>query len=399
MRSVLLCVLFTAITIPLFAASKKAEPADWSHHRGPDQSSGVVSAAKWLSKWNGANVVWKANVGIGFPSVVVKNGIAVTMGNRNNTDVVTALDAQSGKVLWTHEYPCALKPNMYEGGPNATPTIDGKAVYILSKEGHLKCLSLKTGQVVWEVNVEKAIGSKRPDWGYSSSPLIIGNALYVNVGKTGIAVDKRSGKIGWSTGKQKSGYANIVPSKNGKQLFVFTADNISVVSPATGKTQWSQPWKTSYGVNAASPIEIGKNLFIASGYGKGCALVNKSGVVYANKNMLSHCNGVVLVDKFLYGISAHNGRPGTLVCMDPTDGSVKWSQKGFGMGSLIAVGSKLLCLTDKGEFIMVEAQTSGYKELGRSKILNNRCWTQPTVANGQLFARDAQGNVVCVDLR
>ena len=53
-----------------------------------------------------------------------------SMGNDDGTDYVYALDAKTGKVVWEYSYACALTPNLYEGGPNATPTVhEGKSLY------------------------------------------------------------------------------------------------------------------------------------------------------------------------------------------------------------------------------------------------------------------------------
>ena len=40
-------------------------------------------------------------------------------------------DAATGEVLWTHSYPGTLVNNLHEGGPSATPTVDGQFVYTL----------------------------------------------------------------------------------------------------------------------------------------------------------------------------------------------------------------------------------------------------------------------------
>ena len=34
-----------------------------------------------------------------------------------------------------------------------------------------------------------------------------------------------------------------------------------------------------------------------------------------------------------------------------------------------------------------------------ARILQGRCWSAPVLANGLLYARNAQGEAVCLDLR
>ena len=383
------------------AASKDAAPVDWPNLRGPDQITGAVEAADWLSQWNGCKQVWTAELGIGFSSFAIADDIAVSMGHVNGQDVVTALNAKTGKKLWEHSYPAELKNNMYEGGPNATPSIEGKVVYTFSKEGHVFCLQLKTGKKVWERNIEKDHNLPRPQWGFSSSPFIWKNFVFLNAGTHGIALDKRNGKTAWVSGTGKAGYASVISTeyKGKPALYVFAGEALHCVDAAKGKSLWSQPWKTSYQVNAAVPIPLGDKVFVASGYNYGCGLLGENGQVYKNRNMQCQQNGGVLVGDYIYGINGHNGRPGELVCIDPKDGSKKWAKGGFGQGSVLAIGTKLIVLSDKGEFVMAEAQPDTYQELGRQRIINGKTWTQPAVANGLLYARNAEGHAVCFDLR
>ena len=39
------------------------------------------------------------------------------------------------------------------------------------------------------------------------------------------------------------------------------------------------------------------------------------------------------------------------------------------------------------------------KELARTKILDGKCWTVPVLSGGRVYARNSDGDVVCVDLR
>lgn len=397
----LLSVIVFVLLLPLHAADKVTADS-WPNLRGPDQYSGTTAAADWLQGWNGAEQIWEAQIGTGFSSFAVADGIAVSMGNVGGNDVVTALDAKKGNRLWSYEYPCELTPNMYEGGPNATPTIDGKVVYTFSKEGHVFCFELKTGKKVWERQVADDHNLPKPKWGFSGSPLVIDNGLYLNAGTHGIALNKRNGKTVWKSGTGNAGYASLIPYeyKGTQSVLVFSGDTLWCVNAKTGKSLWSQGWRTSHDVNSAVPVPIGDNaVFVASGYNVGCGLLGPAGQAYKNRNLQCQQNGPVLVGDYLYGVSAHNGRPGELVCMNPKDGSVQWKQSGFGQGSVIAVGTKLLVFSDKGLLAMVEADPTGYRELGRQQILQGKTWTQPAVAGGLLYARNAQGHAVCIDLR
>lgn len=80
---------------------------DWPQWRGP-QRNGISAESGWSETWpdSGPKVLWKASIGRGFSSFAVAKGRLYTMGNRDNVDTVFCLDAETGKEVWKHAYPC-----------------------------------------------------------------------------------------------------------------------------------------------------------------------------------------------------------------------------------------------------------------------------------------------------
>jgi len=108
----------------------------------------------------------------------------------------------------------------------------------------------------------------------------------------------------------------------------------------------------------------------------------------------------VLWKGHVYGFDGQvGGRGGKLACIDIKTGQVKWAQGGLGTGSLMLADGKLVVLGEKGKLAIVEASSAGYKELASSQILTGKCWTVPVLANGRVYARNAAGDLVCVDVR
>ena len=92
---------------------------------------------------------------------------------------------------------------------------------------------------------------------------------------------------------------------------------------------------------------------------------------------------------------------GDFVCVDAKTGSVKWTQPGFGGGkkdyaSTIAVGDKLIVLSESGQLVLLAANPEQYTELGRLQVCGNT-WSFPAYADGKLFVRDAR-QLLCLDL-
>jgi outer membrane protein assembly factor BamB len=326
----------------------------------------------------------------------VTNGKLYTAGNFNkDTDGISCLDAATGKQLWRHEYPEPLAPKFYSGGCSATPTVNDGKVYYASKSGKIFCLNADTGKVIWN----KEFGRKVPTWGFSSSALIYGKAAIFNAGSSGMAYDKDTGAVLWSSADDVCGYATPVPFKhNGKTcLALFAKDTLTAITPEDGKVLWSYPWQTEHDINAADPVISGTQVFITSGYGRGCSLIDFSGSepkkVWENKNMRTHMSGPVLIGGYLYGFDDNR-----LTCLDWKTGEAKWDEKSPKKGALMAVGDKLLILGESGRLAVAEATPTAYKEIAGAQVLKGRCWTMPILSNGRIYSRNSDGHLVCLNV-
>lgn len=379
---------------------------DWHRWRGPQQT-GVSSEANWLDKWpdGGPPIAWRAAVGTGFSSITIADGCAMTMGNEDNTDTIYCLNADTGKTIWKHSYECPLDDRFFEGGPTSTPTIDGKHVYTLSRQGDLFCFHLKTGAVAWSKNVAEEMGVRIPGWGFGGSPVVDQGLLLLNVGDAGAALEKKTGKVVWSSADRDAGYCTpVLTTRAGQSVAILASGKFfQAIEAATGKVLWRHRWLTRFGANAADAIVDGEHVFISSGYNRGCALLrisnDKPEVVWKSKDMQNQMNSSVLVDGHIYGIDGDTTSETRLKCMEFATGETKWSADGIGSGSLMAANGKLVILSEDGELVIAPASPKQFSPTARASVLNGKCWTVPTLANGRIYCRNADGDVVCVDVR
>lgn len=380
---------------------------DWPTHRGPN-CNGISTESGWSPQAiNKPKILWKANVGFGASSMVTSNGKLYTMGNRDDTDTVYCFNADTGEVLWKHSYPCPRDKRMFEGGTASTPTIAGKHLYTLSQRGHLFCLDAETGKVVWARNLITDFGGSLSQWHYAGSPLIETNTLIVETGGKGssvVALEKNTGTTLWKAGSDKAGYATpVVFDHDGrKAVLVFNAHGLVAHDLASGKELWRFRWKTSYDVNAATPLVFDKKVFISSGYNRGCALIDISGdepkLLVENKHMQAQFPTPILHDGHIYGISG-NTPGGELRCLDAKDLKAKWSQDGLGTGGLTLADGKLIIQGEKGHLVIADASPEAYKELARAKVLSGRCWVQPILSNGRIYTKNNNGDLLAIDVR
>jgi len=395
-------VLATAV---LLIGGSAAIGDDWPVYRGPNHD-GFSNETNWKA-WGaaGPKKLWTKSIGVGFSSITVANGKAYMTGNSGEKsgakDTVFCFDADTGKEIWTRSYDCPLQPKYYEGGTLASPTVDGKVVYTISKMGHLFCLDAATGSVVWAKNANKDLGFKLPTWHFSGSPLVVNDMLVFNLGTAGAALDKKTGQLLWDNGKDICGYATPVPCKiEGKDALVIAgAASIIAVRPTDGKVLWDHPFVNKHKVSAADPTISGTMVFASSGYNRGCIMIDVAGgkpkEIYDNRNMRNHMNCSMLYKGNLYGFDENK-----LKCLDFKTGAVKWSEDSLGKGALMMTADgRMIIMSDQGELAIAKAEPSGFKPIARAQILpKGKCWTVPTLANGKIYARNAKGDVVCVDV-
>ena len=139
--------------------------ADWPNYRGPNYD-GISLETGWKAWQGDPEIAWKKSLGWGFASMAVSDGRVYAMGNVDDNDILYCYDAATGKEIWRKSYPCELYKKMHEGGPCATPTVEGDSVYVLSKAGDALRLNAKTGDVVWHKNPANALGIKPRTWNF-----------------------------------------------------------------------------------------------------------------------------------------------------------------------------------------------------------------------------------------
>jgi len=374
--------------------------ADWPYFRGPDHN-GISKETGWSAQWpaSGPKQLWKAKVGMGFSTLSVSKGRVYTTGNTSDTDSVFCFDANTGKELWKHSYAAPLDPKYYEGGTSATPVVDGDRVYTLSKRGIIHCLDAAKGTVVWTKNLAEELKAEMPEWGFAGSVLIQGDLAILNIGSQGVAMDKKTGKVAWSSGTGVSGYSTAVPVDLGGERVVLLAlkDTVAALKVKDGKELWHFPWKTQYDVNAADPILLDGKVFVSSGYNHGAGVFDISQQppkqVWQNKNMRNHMASSVLWQGHLYGVDENQLR-----CINFDTGEVKWTEKASGKGSLMMADSKLIVLSERGELMVADATPTAFKPISRAQVIGGKCWSAPVLANGKIYCRTGPGDVVCVDV-
>lgn len=409
-RSTLLVFLATLlVTAPALAG-------DWPQWLGAERN-GVSAETGLLAEWPeaGPDVLWRAKLGKGFSGIAVVGDRLYTMYAETGSEYAVCLNAADGEVVWRVKTGDYYQEKQGGDGPRSTPTVDGEVVYVLSAEGTLYSLTADTGGKIWQKSLVEVFGSAVPRWGFSTSPLVEGDLLFVEVGglkgnilvnmvikrqagSTVAAIDKKTGRTLWTSLDDKMSYSSPIAYMVGgaRQVAFFTAYALVGLSPQDGKLLWRFPWKTRYDVSAATPIFMPPDrIFISSGGDGAVVRVKEDGVeqVWKNSEMKNHFGTSVYLDGYLYGFDES-----ILKCIDAQTGEEKWKARGYAKGTLIAADGYLIVLGEQGNLGLVEATPEGFVETAGFQVMNARCWTAPSLADGTVYLRD-ESEIVAVDLR
>jgi len=414
----LTCMSLLLHLLPLFVlSSSRYASAQWPQFLGP-QRNGISAEKGLLDKWSaqGPKEVFRVSGGVGMSGIAVSEGRLVTMIQRNDKQLVVALDAGTGKSLWQEEVARAYK-NRQGNGPRATPTIVGDHLYIFTGEGVLAALQVDTGDLLWRHDTVNELGGKIADYGMSGSPLVIEDFVIVIVGAPGatvVAYERDSGKLAWKSGDDPAGYASPTLLKVGgkQQLVVFSGNSALGIDPESGKPLWRYPFVTDFQCNTANPITHNGNLFISSGESHGSAMlaikqngddfdIEEAWTSFGRKSVLrSEWQTSVLVGGYLYGLDnvGSAGPVAHLTCVNAATGERAWQETRFGKSNLIAADGKLFIVKMSGDLVVVRATPKRYEEIGITNGVIGATRQAPSLANGLLYLRD-DSEIVCLDVR
>jgi len=387
---------------------------DWISWQGVngDSRSGLTGIIKDWS--NGLNKVWQVdylcqgNTSAAWSAPVIQGNRLVVCGRNTDSDLVFCLDPEDGRLFWKVSYKTKAITS-HGAGPRATPYIDDNRVYTFGRNGDLACWDLFDGRELWRKNVT-AEGGVEPTWGHSSSPLVLDDLVIVQGGGTAgtIAYDKLTGKVAWKSSQNIAGYAAITTLNNSDvpAILAFHGKGLAAIDVSNGDELWNVPWETDYDVNATTPIVVGDNVFITSGYKTGCELLKTTAsgaeVLWRNHSIESMHSDPYVIDGYLYGYSGQSFQNrGVFRCVDMKDGVEKWSTGEMGWGTCIFVDGHLLCGDIKGNIFLMKPNPDKFILVTKLKKalgdVRGPVWTMPIVSNGRLYLRFKQ-TMMCYEI-
>lgn len=401
------CLVFGALTTIASGqeSSSGAGPA-WPQWRGPHRDGSVDTGVSWPATLDPSVLKsrWEVELAPSYSGpIVFGDRVYVTETVNRKQEVVKAIDRETGAVTWRTAWAGAMSVPFFAAANGSwirsTPACDGDALYVAGMRDVLVCLDAATGRERWRIDFVADLGTKLPSFGFVSSPLVVGQYVYVQAAEGLVKVDKRSGEIVWRSlvdGGGMSGSAFSSPVSvmlDGRPLLLVQArEFLAGVDPDSGEELWRQKIEAFRGMNIVTPT-VYEDQILTSSYGGATILLDpptgKSGdvrQVWKNK-VQGYMSSPIVIDGHAY-LHLRNQR---MACINLETGKEAWISKPFGKyWSLVAQGSRILALDERGDLLLIEATPEEFRILDTRHVTDAPSWAHLAVVNDEVYVRDLE---------
>jgi outer membrane protein assembly factor BamB len=391
----------------LLLSSVTVADAPWHQWRGPNRD-GFVAGVAWPDGLDQSRLerLWRVDLGPSYSGPVVAGDLVIVTETRDaKTEHVRALDRATGKERWHVEWEGSMSVPFFAASNGSwirsTPCVDGDRVYVAGMRDLLVCLEAATGKELWRVDFTAALESPLPAFGFVSSPLVIGDHVYVQAGSGFVKLEKATGKVVWRTlddggGMMGSAFSSPYPATIGGvfQILVQTREELAGIDPENGTVLWKTPVEAFRGMNIVTPSVHDGRVFTTS-YGGGSFLfaIDPANTqkpveqIWRNK-VQGYMSSPIVMGDHAY-VHLRNQR---FACLDLATGKEAWITKPFGRyWSMVAQGDRILALDETGDVRLIKATPEQFELLGEAKVAAEESWAHLAIEGQELYVRDLEG--------
>jgi outer membrane protein assembly factor BamB len=263
----------------------------------------------------------------------------------------------------------------------------------------LNALDARNGSVVWSRNAASDTNTKIPDWGFASSPIVVGDKVIVATAGTLAAYDSGAGRQSWQGPAGRGGYSSphLATIDGVAQILLLNDEGAISVDPSDGKLLWKHEWKidgiVQPSVIAGRDVLIGSGSGLTSGVGiRRVAVARGPGGWAAEERWTSNGLKPYFSDFVVHKGHAFGFDGRMLACIDLKDGKRKWKNGRYGPGQMVLLPDQdlLLALSEEGELVLVKADPDQFTELARFPAIEGKTWNHPALVGDLLLVRNGE---------
>ena len=391
-----LCLVLCALCLDVVFAQ------NWTQWRGANRD-GAISGFSAPTQWpDRLTRRWAIEVGLGYATPIVVGDRLYMFTRLGDDETMSAIDAETGKVLWQSGYPAPFTMNSaarpHGPGPKSTPVFANGRLYSIGMTGVIRAVDAATGKELWR----KPGSSDVPMYtSHAFSPVIDGNQVIFHVGghdKGALtAFDLNTGDVRWTWTGDGPGYGSPMIGTFGgtRQLVAITQGKLVGVDVSNGALLWERPFVSSNFTNSITPVVHG-DLVIGWGHNGPMTAVRPARVngrwttemVWENPDLPGRMSNAVVIRDRMFGLTSRNA--GQYFLLDPKTGKTLWLSEGrqARQAALQFAGDLAFSLEEDGELVVMRVGASTAEPVRRYKLTDVETWTQPVIAGNRVFVKD-----------
>ena len=373
---------------------------EWPGFRGPARDN-VIRNVRIATDWSSRPPVelWRRPVGPGWSSFAVHGDLIYTQEQRGEYEIVACYRLSTGEPVWAHRDNVRFVESEGGVGPRGTPAVHDGRVYALGATGIVNALDARTGARVWSRNAKDDTGVPAPGWGFTGSPLVVGNTVIVSASGRLVGYDPATGTPRWARKTLGGGYSSPHRVTIGgiTQVLMATGGGLTSVSPSDGTVLWEHAWET--GVAIVQPaVAAERDVIFAGGDSMGGQGLRRVALhtaangwttqeKWTSRGLKPYFNDFVVHKGHAYGFD------GTILsCINLDDGERKWKGGRYGAGQMLLLADQdlLLVLSEEGELVLVNALPDKHAEGARFKAIEGKTWNHPALVGDVLLVRNGE---------
>lgn len=215
-------LLLLGLSAPLFSSVAVAE--NWPFWRGA-QRDGISHETNIPRHWSETeNTLWRLELpgSAGSTPIVWEDRIFLT--SADESDLLLICASTDGEMLWKRIIAEGNEVVRDDEGNFASPSpsTDGEHVWCFMGQGELACFDFE-GNEVWKFNVQQRIGEFDIAFGLTSTPVLDGDSLYLQLIHTGgarvVAINKRTSEVVWNVPRASDAHDECLHSYASPALY------------------------------------------------------------------------------------------------------------------------------------------------------------------------------------
>lgn len=394
--------VLVVVGILVLPVEAQRSATDWPQWRGPNRD-GVAPAPSDLKAWPAQlTQKWKVEVGLGYATPLVVGNRVYQFARKGEREVMMAIDADSGKVLWetghTATFTMMSATVQHGPGPKSTPAFFNGKLYSIGMTGIVTAYDAESGRQLWQKPGSSIVPMFTT---HAFSPIVDRGLVIFHLGGHDegaiTAFDVNTGEQKWSWRGDGPGYGSPVIAEFGgtRQIVTITQGKLVGIDVATGALLWERPFVSPNFTNSNTPVVMG-DLLIVSSNGPPTSAYRVSrrnnqwavDMVWENADVPMRLSDAVLAGDMLFGLSTRNS--GQYFAVDAKTGKTLWTSEGrqAAHAAIARSGDLLFSLEEDGELIVARSSQTGFEPVHRYKVSDAATWAQASFSGNRVFVKD-----------